>query len=232
MKHTDSLAKLAPALVAAQRDLKAVSKDAKNPHFKNTYASLDAIIEAVRPTLAANGLAVVQGATVPMTNENGAIVGFAVETMLVHMSGEWLTNTAIMPIQQASPQGAGGALTYGRRYGLSALLALATEEDDDGNGASRQTFGAAQQAATNPATAPVSRPAPGANGSTTAHSKRMPFGKNKGTALGEIDSAALISTIEWCSGDFEKKEKFKELIASCEEVLNDRGESVTDEIPF
>ena len=137
MKTSDTLANLAPALAKAQGELKAIQKDATNPHFRNTYASLDTILESVRPVLAKHGLSLVQGAVAPHTDENGVIRSFVVETMLLHASGEYLTNAAIMPLGKPDAQGAGGALTYGRRYGVSALLALATEEDDDGNTASR-----------------------------------------------------------------------------------------------
>lgn len=136
MKHSDSIASLAAALVKVQGELRAIGKDSVNPHFKSRYASLDAIVEDVRPILHKHGLAIAQGATTPITDEAGRVAGFAVETMLIHASGEWLTNTAIVPIVKADPQGAGGALTYGRRYGLSALLSLATEEDDDANAVS------------------------------------------------------------------------------------------------
>jgi hypothetical protein len=127
---------LAAALTKAQGELRAIQKDSKNPHFKNSYASLDAILETVRPTLAKHGLALVQGATAPSYDEAGRVTAIVVETMLVHASGEHLTNGCVIPIAKVDPQGAGGAMTYGRRYGVSALLALATDEDDDGNVAS------------------------------------------------------------------------------------------------
>lgn len=136
MKTSETLANLAPALAKAQAELKAIAKDSVNPHFRNTYASLDNILEGIRPTLAKHGLSLVQGATAPHADENGVIRSFVVETMLLHASGEYVTNAAVMPLAKADPQGAGGALTYGRRYGVAALLALATEEDDDGNVAS------------------------------------------------------------------------------------------------
>lgn len=145
MKHSESIAKLAVALVAAQSELRAIPKDATNPHYKSKYASLDSVVETVRPVLAKHGLAVVQGATVPETGAEGKLVGFAVETMLIHLSGEWVTNIAVVPVAKPDAQGAGGALTYGRRYGLSALLSLATDEDDDGHAASRKTASAAQR---------------------------------------------------------------------------------------
>ncbi len=148
MKTSESLANIGIALAKAQGELKAVVKDATNPHFRNTYASLDTILETVRPTLAKHGLSLVQGGTAPHADENGVVRSFVVETMLLHSSGEYIVNACVMPLAKADPQGAGGAMTYGRRYGVSALLALATDEDDDANGASAR-----------PA-APVQRPAP------------------------------------------------------------------------
>jgi hypothetical protein len=57
-----------------------------------------------------------------------------------------------------------------------------------------------------------------------AHAKKMPFGKNKGTPLGELDTRDLASAVDWCSSDAEKNEKFKDLIDACNEVLKDRLE--------
>lgn len=136
MKTSESLANLGIALAKAQGELKAIHKDSTNPHFRNTYASLDTILESVRPTLAKFGLSLIQGATAPHADENGVVRSFVVETMLLHSSGEYIVNAAVMPLAKADPQGAGGAMTYGRRYGVSALLALATDEDDDANAAS------------------------------------------------------------------------------------------------
>ena len=212
MKHSDSLDTLAPALVKAQAALKAVAKDSTNPHFKNRYASLDAIIDATRPILSTNGLAIVQGASSPVSDESGRLVGFAVETMLVHTTGQFITNSAIMPLAKSDPQGAGGALTYGRRYGLSALLALATEEDDDGITAS------VRPVATTPT--PVARPVAVAS---SPEAVVMPFGKKKGTALGELDEATLTSTVEWATKT--DAGKFAELIANCTAVLSRRSEA-------
>jgi hypothetical protein len=94
-------------------------------------------MDEVRPILAKHGLTVIQGMTVPHTDDNGAVRSFVLETMLLHKSGEFLTNAAVMPVSKNDAQGVGSAITYGRRYGVSALLALATDEDDDGNAGSR-----------------------------------------------------------------------------------------------
>jgi hypothetical protein len=155
MKTSDSLASLAPALVKASAELKAVGKDRTNPHFKSTYASLDAIMEAVRPVLAKHGLTLVQGASMPHSDESGRLVGFTVETLLLHASGEFVSSAVVMPLGKADPQGAGAAMSYGRRYGVSAILSLATEDDDDGNSAmptpQQRAQQVVQQAAPKPA---------------------------------------------------------------------------------
>lgn len=135
MKTSDSLAAIAPALVKASAELKAIVKDSTNPHFRSTYASLDTIIDTVRPVLAKHGLALVQGANSPHTDEHGRLSAFTVETMLLHASGEYIANTVVMPVGKADPQGTAAAVTYGRRYSLSSLLCLATDEDQDGNDA-------------------------------------------------------------------------------------------------
>jgi len=131
MKHSESLASLAPALVKAQGEMRAITKDSINPHFKARYVSLDALTEAVRPILTKHGISLIQG--------GGEIAGSAVpiETMLLHTSGEWIATTFYMPLEKATAQGAGSAISYGRRYGLSSLLALTTDEDDDGTAATQ-----------------------------------------------------------------------------------------------
>jgi hypothetical protein len=223
VKHSDSIANLAAALVAAQADIRGVGKDSVNPHFKNKYASLDSIIDMVRPALAKHGLAVVQGATVPESDANGVLRGFTVETMLVHKSGEWLSNGAVMPMQKSDPQGAGAALTYGRRYGVSALLNISNDEDDDGNHASVPST--QHHDSRPPVTEKVSAPRAerafvNANKSDPAE-KLMPFGKSKGKKLGELSDEILQQTADWCNE--KDASKFADLIASIDQVLEDRG---------
>ena len=134
MKSSESIGLIAPAIVKAAADLGPVTKDATNPAFRNKYATLDAIMEQVRPVLAAHGLAVMQGVLHPET-DGGRVVGLAVETRLLHLSGEWMASIVVVPVEKPTAQGAGSAISYGRRYGLSAMLGL-TAEDDDGNSAS------------------------------------------------------------------------------------------------
>lgn len=61
-------------------------------------------------------------------------------TKLTHAeSGQWQSSLMVMPLPKADPQGYGSAMTYFRRYALSALIGIVTEEDDDGVGAGLET---------------------------------------------------------------------------------------------
>lgn len=105
------------------------SKDAINPHFGSKYADLAAIIEAVRKPLTNNGLSFVQ-----LTE--GSDTGVTVTTRLLHVSGESVSSSLWLPVAQKTPQAYGSALTYAKRYSLSALVGIAADVDDDGNAAS------------------------------------------------------------------------------------------------
>lgn len=118
------IAKLAAALAGFQSEDITIIKDSTNPHFKNRFASLDAIWTAIRPFLKKYGLAVTQ---LPL--EGGKLL-----TVVLHQSGEWISTVADLYAQE-TPQGQGSGITYLRRYSLCAALGLVTEEDDDGNAA-------------------------------------------------------------------------------------------------
>lgn len=122
------LPKLAEALAKAQLVMGAAAKDKTNPHFNSKYADLASVMDACREPLAQNGLAVLQ----LLVNDDK---GVAVTTRLMHASGESVESTCWLPVVQKTPQGYGSAISYARRYSLSALVGV-TAEDDDGNAAS------------------------------------------------------------------------------------------------
>lgn len=124
MKSSDALDQISPALVAALAKLKGVAKDSKNPHFKNDYASLEAVIDTARPVLASHGLAFMQGL--------GEFSGNAmtVSTRILHESGQWIESDFQMPVGKADPQGTASASTYARRYSLMGILGLPAVDDD------------------------------------------------------------------------------------------------------
>ena len=130
MNHSESIAKIAAALAAFQSEVKDPARDGENPHFRSKYVQLDGLLAAVRPILSKHGLSVMQS-----TGGDGQDI--SVTTEIMHTSGEWIrTDALILKAVKADPQGAGSAVTYGRRYSLSAALGVAWDDDDDGNAAS------------------------------------------------------------------------------------------------
>lgn len=127
MNRSESIAKLSVALVKAHAEIGVVVKGASNPFFKSKYADLASVVEAVKPALLKNEIVVVQG----LQDAEG---GVAIETMLLHSSGEWISSTLRLPAAKEDAQGYGSACTYGRRYGLMAICGVPAD-DDDGNAA-------------------------------------------------------------------------------------------------
>lgn len=150
--QSPSLGKLADALAKAQGEMGGAKKDASNPYFKSMYADLASVREAIRLPLAKNGLAFVQQVATKMIN--GGLGEVTVTTTLVHSSGEFIKDRCTLPVlpmprrakdgTESQPQGPavitpqafGSAITYARRYSLSAMVGIAAE-DDDGNAASQ-----------------------------------------------------------------------------------------------
>ena len=131
IKRSETISALSKALVQFNAKVGKISKDAKNPFFKNNYATLDNIIDEVRPILAEYGLNILQ-----MPSGDGQNI--QITTLLIHESGEWLeSETLTMKPVKNDPQGLGSAITYARRYALQSFLSLNTGEDDDGNNASQ-----------------------------------------------------------------------------------------------
>ena len=114
------------ALVAALGELRNLPKDKVNPHFKSKFTSLDSILDATRTVLAKHGLALSQE---PVFEDGLA----GVVTRIIHAGGECRESRLLLPLRDQSPQGAGGAITYARRYSAAAILGITSDEDLDGN---------------------------------------------------------------------------------------------------
>lgn len=123
MKQSESIKEIAAALCKAQLQIKAAVKDAQNPFFKNKYADLASVIEAVRVPLNNAGISFLQPAS-------ASAEGVMVETVLIHTSGEWVSETLTMPVNKQDAQAVGSAITYARRYGLQSLCGVPAEDDD------------------------------------------------------------------------------------------------------
>ena len=124
-------------LLEAQKEIGKVVKNAKNPHFKNNYADVNAIIAAVEPILNANDILLTQ----PI--EDGYVVSRLTDTQTSE-----IMESKLPLASQTNPQAMGSQITYYRRYTLQSLLALQVEDDD------------AQHATNANTPAPARRPSP------------------------------------------------------------------------
>lgn len=123
MNKSEDITKLAIALSVVQSIIQGAKKDSLNPHFKKPYADLTSVWDACREPLTKNGLSVAQ---LPGKDEYGHYV----ETMLIHDSGQWIKSRAYVTPVKDDPQAIGSAITYARRYGLSAMVGVCPEDDD------------------------------------------------------------------------------------------------------
>lgn len=132
MNKSESIVKIASALLRAQQEMGNATKDSRNPFFKSTYATLNAIREATLPALNKHGIAVLQ----PMKLVDGRTV---IETILLHESGEWVSSeTPVVVSKLNDPQAEGSGQSYARRYGLQSLLNIGAEDDDAEAGMGRK----------------------------------------------------------------------------------------------
>ena len=117
------------ALIKAQKEIRPPAKSGVNPQFKSKYATLDDVYMACREALAKNGLVLSHS----VECEEGR---YFLLTTLLHESGESISNKFPMMIEKQTNQGIASARTYACRYATCNLLALPSDEDDDGNAAS------------------------------------------------------------------------------------------------
>ena len=123
---SESIKNLAEAQVKVQKEIKDIGKDSEGYGYK--YTSYDTLVKYLRPLLTKYGLSFVQ---MPVGND-GEI---GVQTIYMHTSGEWITSVVKSPIVDSKQmniyQSVGAAITYFRRYSLSAFVGIASDEDND-----------------------------------------------------------------------------------------------------
>ncbi|QDP48197.1 MAG: putative essential recombination function protein [Prokaryotic dsDNA virus sp.] len=130
MQKSESIKHIAAALNKAQAEMSGAKKGANNPFFKSKYADMNSVVDAVRIPFCNNGLSYSQ---FPIMQDNKV----GVETILMHESGEWMSDILVLPMVKQDPQAAGSAITYAKRYALQSIAGIPSE-DDDGNAASNQ----------------------------------------------------------------------------------------------
>lgn len=191
---------ISKAMIHAWSKIKTAKKQAENPFFHSKYADLGAVVDACKDALLGSDLVPSQSTTII----DGRII---LVTTLYHSSGQWLRGyLSVNPVKN-DPQAIGSAITYARRYALSAMVGLTTEEDDDGESA----MGRQRQVDTyKPKVKEISfEEAVPAESSHTTHGNsenssvnapkndsdwrgvQIHFGKNKGHKLGTLDPKSL-----------------------------------------
>lgn len=132
MQKSESIAELAKALALFHSEVKQPLKDKANPFFKSKYVPLENVVEAITDIAPKHGLTFMQ---YPVNQENKV----GIVTILMHSSGEYIeTEPIFAQPSKNDPQATGSVITYLKRYSLSAVFGITSDEDDDGNNA---TFG-------------------------------------------------------------------------------------------
>lgn len=131
MNKSESVVEINKAMVAFRKEVKQPLKDKNNPFFKTKYVPLENVVEAIDEAATPHGLSYTQWAL----NDSEGRVGVA--TMLMHESGEYIEyDPVFMNAEKNTPQGAGSLISYLKRYSLSAIFGITSDQDDDGNVAS------------------------------------------------------------------------------------------------
>jgi hypothetical protein len=175
--ESPQLDKLAAALAKAQAavahaDPSRTAKITKDGTAKRKYATLADVMDAGRPALAANGLAVVQ-------HPSGGEGGLVLTSWLLHESGQWMRSRLSVPYAasqaMSETQALGSAITYCRRYAYAAICGVAVEDDDaESTKSAEDGQGNTTEAVPLPTTFP-------------------PFGKGQGQPI----AGAQVSELEW-----------------------------------
>ena len=133
METSETKAELFKAFANFKKKLKQPLKDANNPFFKSKYVPLENVVQVVDEAMIDTGLSYIQEIE---DLEEGYL---RVDTIVLHESGEYMVikGSKVKPVKN-DPQSAGSATTYARRYSLSTAFGIASDPDDDGNGASQQ----------------------------------------------------------------------------------------------
>lgn len=127
MSQSELINELATALSKAQGEMQAAIKDKVNPFYKNAYADLGSVWDAARPVLSKYGLCVIQ--TTELSPDRNQVM---MVTTLAHTSGQWMKSYLPLNPAKNDSQGMGAAITYLRRYSLSAMVGVVCDDDDDG----------------------------------------------------------------------------------------------------
>ena len=127
MNKSETIKELSIALSKFQGEVHNPNNTAINPFFKSKYAPLSEVLNTARPLLAKQGLSIIQ-------NNYGNGEAVTVTTTLIHSSGEYIESGEMTAKpEKNTAQAMGAVITYLRRYQISSMLGLSSEDDTDGN---------------------------------------------------------------------------------------------------
>lgn len=122
--QSEEIKELVSALSKAQGAMRPAVFNRVNPHFKNRYADFTSCMDSCREPLSNNGLSIIQYCET--INDKLMLV-----TMLAHSSGQWMKSYFPLNPLKMDSQSIGSAMSYGKRYSLSALLGIVSDDEDD-----------------------------------------------------------------------------------------------------
>ncbi len=194
MSQSELINELAAALSKAQGEMQAAIKDKVNPFFKSSYADLGSVWDAARPVLSKYGLCVMQ--TTELAPDRNQVI---MVTTLAHTSGQWMKSYLPLNPSKNDSQGMGAAITYLRRYSLSAIVGVVCDEDDDGETA----VGRGKQQKQNPPTNIDNHPQPNKQESN----ERIGTAEiiNLANLIQNLDEESNKNFHEWISTTFKAK---------------------------
>lgn len=131
MKMTNEIDKWTQGMAQFRKLLKQPKKDSGNDFVKSRYVSLGGIIDAADSAISTmpkdNAITYTQD-VVSDTDKNMV----SVTTVVLHVSGQWVQFGPLnVPVAKEEAQKYGSAVTYAKRYALSAALGISSEVDDD-----------------------------------------------------------------------------------------------------
>jgi len=130
MRTSNEIKNISAALVKVTAEVRNATKSSNGYGYK--YAPLDEVLNIVRPVLSKHGLSIIQSQE--LDKEGGFVT---VKTLLLHSSGEFIETEVTSPFENLkgmnSYQSMGACITYLRRYAISSMFGIASEEDTDAN---------------------------------------------------------------------------------------------------
>lgn len=181
MIFSESNKEIASAMVKAWGELEnpkhnsTVKVSTKNGgSYTFDYTDLNGIFDEARRVFKEQGISIIQNSYTELVGNTNMV---CIETMFLHTSGEWCKSLPLKFPSANGMQDFGGQITYMKRYSLSAMLGIATEKDDDANGASGNSYeykNKQQQSMPKPTNA------------TEAGQMKISFGKHSGKTLKQI----------------------------------------------